>query len=267
MGALKDTVAKTTSYDIKVKEYENGMIEYIKYSRPIARKVKTDDKATEPHKRAQRAKKKTEQETIRQDSLTRSYALLIDYAIQNARHFKTFITLTFKDNVTDLDLANKKFNEAMKRIKRIYNDFMYLGVPEFQKRGAVHYHIMTNLTIKDTKVIQEQHGQKGMYNIKQWSHGFTSVFNLELTDDKFSISAYLTKYFYKDIDNRLLGRKKILKSNNVEKPNEKYLSENTQEYENYQKYIEKYKKQTKKKYITAKNSYAPHQAIYTFISK
>ena len=262
--SLKDSLIKTYSYDVKIKEYSNGLIEFVKYSRPIYTQVKTD---TKPQKRSQRAVNKTKATEYRQDSLNRSYGLLMDYAIQNANNFKTFITLTFKDNITDLDYANKQFNNSMRSIKRIYPTFMYLGVPEFQKRGAVHYHIMTNLKTTDTKVIQKQENKKDMYDIKQWVHGYSSVFDLSLTDDKFSVAAYLTKYFYKDISTRLIGRKKILKSQNLDKPNEKHFRSNSNELQNYQNYLTKYKTQTKKKYITATNSYAPDLAIYHFKDK
>ena len=52
------------------------------------------------------------------------------------------LTLTFKDNVTDIKKAwsiFKKFNDRMRR--RFPDRWRYVVVPEYQKRGAVHFHL------------------------------------------------------------------------------------------------------------------------------
>ena len=58
-----------------------------------------------------------------------------------------FLTLTFKDNVKDLDKANYEFEKFIKRLN--YHCFgtkkanlKYTCVVEFQKRGAIHYHVI-----------------------------------------------------------------------------------------------------------------------------
>ena len=58
-----------------------------------------------------------------------------------------FITLTFADNIQDLFIANAEFTLFIKRLnyyvfKQKKSILKYLVVPEFQKRGAVHYHII-----------------------------------------------------------------------------------------------------------------------------
>ena len=256
------SVVKTIGYDVKIKEYSNGKIEYIKYSKSIYRNVPKDK--TESQIKGRRKQKENQYSEIRSDSITRTYSALIDYAVENSHLFKTFITFTFKECITDLDIANKKFNKAMYKIRTLYPDLIYLGVPEFQKRGAVHYHLMTNIDISNNKIIRKQENKENMYDVIQWKNGFSSVFNLDQTDDKFSVAAYLTKYFYKDIDNRLFGRNKILKSNNLKKPIAYIYSDNSKELENYQNYIKKYKIEKEKKHIQAKNKYMPSQSIYHF---
>ena len=69
--------------------------------------------------------------------------------------FKTFITLTFKDEIFDIVEANKKFNIFKTQIKRAYNDFSYISVPEFQKNGRIHYHLLTNIDYDDIKLLNE----------------------------------------------------------------------------------------------------------------
>lgn len=128
---------------------------------------------------------------IEQKNIDRSKFQLQRLIKANEKEFKTFITLTFSDNVKDIKKANEKFNSWRTKIKSIYNDFRYVCVPEFQKRGAVHYHLLTNLEInkeyfyirrnKQTKVklILPQLNKKCQYDVKYWSNGFTSVFSMK----------------------------------------------------------------------------------------
>lgn len=66
-----------------------------------------------------------------------------------------FLTLTFAENIKDLTAANREFRKFMKRlghfVAKDQAHVQYVAVPEFQKRGAVHYHLVIfNLpSIKD----------------------------------------------------------------------------------------------------------------------
>ena len=52
------------------------------------------------------------------------------------------LTLTFRENLTDLKHAWSIFKSFNSRMKRRYGDrWRYVVVPEFQKRGAVHFHL------------------------------------------------------------------------------------------------------------------------------
>lgn len=51
------------------------------------------------------------------------------------------LTLTFKENLTDIDEAWKVFKYFAKLMRWRYKDFSYVAVPEYQKRGAVHFHL------------------------------------------------------------------------------------------------------------------------------
>lgn len=237
-------------YDVKVKVM-GDLVEVFEYSDPI--KVLKDGKS-EPFKK-RKSYKKSEKGTgeIRADSLNRSFSRLMDLAITNHKEFKTFITLTFADNVTDLDFANDKFRAWTTNVRKSYSDFKYLGVPEFQKRGAVHYHLMTNLDLK-SEIIELQENHVNMYDVKYWSHGFTSVFDLKLADDNFSVALYMSKYFWKDIDNRLFGRRKILASRNLKNPD--ILKVDSNEIAKIDKYI-KNRQLEKQKTVINSNDYGP----------
>lgn len=51
------------------------------------------------------------------------------------------LTLTFRENVQDIDQAWTKFKYFIKLMHWRYKEFKYVAVPEYQKRGAVHFHL------------------------------------------------------------------------------------------------------------------------------
>lgn len=190
---------------------------------------------------------------IRKDNLARTRNLLIDYACENADKFKTFITLTFNDDIKDIDKANKVLNKFLtswrRDMKNQDREFYYMGVPEYQKSGRVHYHILTSLMndidiprkecIKTYNPMKDKWYEHYYYDIPHWSYGYSDSWDIvKNTDDDFNIALYLMKYLYKDLDNRLFGRNKILKSNNLEKPNVYRLKQNSIIYQNAIYYID-----------------------------
>lgn len=138
----------------------------------------------------------------------------------NEKIFKTFITLTFKENIVDVSEANRKFDIWRTKIKSIKKNFAYVCVPEFQKRGAVHYHLLTNLDIqRNSDLIVPQKGKINQYDVRYWSYGFSSVLDMK----NINVVGYITKYMTKDIDNRLWGKRKYLYSQNLKRPTVTYL--------------------------------------------
>lgn len=168
-----------------------------------------------------REKHKSCLKTIEYKNILRSRFELHRLVKTNIKDFITFITLTFRDNIFDISFANKKFKTWITRIRELKKDFKYVCVPEFQKRGAVHYHLLTNLSIKeDTNIISLQKGEKNMYDVRHWNYGFASVFDLK----GFNVVGYISKYMTKDIDNRLYGHRRYLYSSNLAKPIVEYLN-------------------------------------------
>ena len=162
--------------------------------------------------------------------------MLIDLAYSNYTTWKSFVTLTFAENLTDVRDANKKFNTFVTQWRRKKSDFLYIAVPEFQKRGAVHYHVLSNLVpgndIPKSDPIITHNLEKDKYytieyhDVPYWHEGWSSAFDLKLTDDRFDVAAYMCKYMYKDIDNRLYAHQKIMHSNGLKMPDIYRLSEN-----------------------------------------
>jgi len=109
-----------------------------------------------------------------------------------------FVTFTFKENVQDLAYANAEFG---KFIKRLNYDFVikskYLAVVEFQKRGAIHYHVLFfNVPYMDYIAKKMQ---------KIWGYGNVDVRAISHIEN---IGAYITKYLQKEVFDIRLSREK-----------------------------------------------------------
>lgn len=126
-----------------------------------------------------------------------------------------FISFTFKDNVTDLDYANAEYTNFMKRLNYHFFDSKtavakYLTVVEFQKRGAVHFHsVFFNIPVM--KVAIER---KTRELAELWTHGFVDIKPIHST----RVGSYIAKYMTKDIDKRLIGRRRYFCSKGLHKP-------------------------------------------------
>lgn len=123
------------------------------------------------------------------------------------------VTLTYRDNFTDLKGAYKHLSTFIQSLRRQYGKtFKYICVPEFQVRGAVHFHTLF-WRLPSSLFLQERKTRKiaGL-----WGRGY--VFMKE-TDGDEKISFYLAKYMSKAfIDSRLKNQKSYVASRNIERP-------------------------------------------------
>lgn len=127
----------------------------------------------------------------------------------NVGEHSKFITLTFKENITDLKSANYEFKKFKQRLEyEIGYKLQYLAVIEFQKRGAIHYHvIMFNCPYVKNKDLNSI-----------WGNGYVKINKINHVDN---VGAYITKYMTKDSnDNRLIGEKMWFSSKGLEEPRE-----------------------------------------------
>lgn len=155
---------------------------------------------------------------IRSDNVMRSRLAFQRLAKANANILYSHVILTFSDNVLSIDKAHKKFNIWRTRLKKEYPDFKYIGVIEFQKRGSVHYHLLTNLK-PNSKLLPLQECKSTQYDVLYWNEGFSSAIKIK----NINIVGYLSKYITKAIDNRLYGRKRYFYSKNLKVPKEQFI--------------------------------------------
>jgi hypothetical protein len=104
------------------------------------------------------------------------------------------LTLTYRDNVTCLKTAWKDFKAFSRKMKSDYDDkWQYICVPEFQKRGAVHFHLAI-------------HGRFDVDRVRKIWRSVIGDGNIDITSPRQfgksswnprRISAYLSKYLTK----------------------------------------------------------------------
>lgn len=129
-----------------------------------------------------------------------------------------FLTLTFKENIQDIEQANYEFMKFIKRLN--YHCFgikkanlKYTCVVEFQKRGAIHYHV----------IIYNMPYIKANDIANVWGNGFIKINKI---DDVDNVGAYVSEYLGQaekgqghDIeDDRLQGKKSYFSSKGLFKP-------------------------------------------------
>lgn len=195
---------------------------------------------------------------IEMRSIIRSKLQCQRIAKANMKEWKSFITLTFGDNITNVKLANKQFQYYRDKVKRVKKDFKYLCIPEFQKRGAVHYHLLTNIPCNSNLIpkrilknlynpINNTWKKLNYYDLKYWNNGFSSA--EIITGEVKKIIGYIAKYMTKNIDNRLFNHHRYFYSQNLQKPKESFI--------NIDKKIEKeyLTKKLKNKTIIYENDY------------
>lgn len=127
----------------------------------------------------------------------------------NVEEDSKFLTLTFKENVLDLDYANNEFKKFIKRLNYHFKiKVKYSCVVEFQKRGAIHYHV----------ILYNLNGKINLNKLSEiWGNGFIKLNKIKGIDN---VGAYICKYMTKSEDSRLEGRKMYFNSRNLNKPTE-----------------------------------------------
>ena len=147
----------------------------------------------------------------RDDTVHRIRNKIINLALTNFNQNSKFITLTFGQNITDIRIANIEFKKFIQRLRDNpkYSNFKYLTVIQFQERGAIHYHMMSDLPYIPKEKLA-----------KIWGNGFVKINDIKNVDD---VGAYLIGYMNKKInDRRILRNKAYLISKNLDKPKELY---------------------------------------------
>lgn len=173
---------------------------YLLNRNPINHRGSNKNKAENPRK-----------EEYKRRNTNRAFNFVKRLAVSNfgsIAHAK-FITPTFRDtkdfDISDIRTCNKKLIIFMQKLRRKYKGIKTLTIVEFQKRGAVHYHILSDIEYIHWSELQ-----------KMWIYGDITI---EAIKDANHLGTYITKYFTKNAnDPRLKGFRLYHASKNLIKP-------------------------------------------------
>jgi len=150
----------------------------------------------------------------RRDNVERLKKAFVRLVLSNLGGTETplFFTFTMVE-VVRVERAYRLFTECISRLRRVYGKhFRYIAVPEFQKRGAVHFHALF-WGFKE-KTIENERMYRTIQNI--WARGYVDCI---YTDGSPKLAFYVAKYMQKALyDKRLLGQKSYCASRNVRRP-------------------------------------------------
>lgn len=135
-----------------------------------------------------------------------------------------FITYTFARNCTDIREANRYFKQHIDELRRkiVGRSLRYLAVPEIQKRGAIHYHVI----FFDLPYIV---GIKSIFSAS-WGQGFIQVKAIEHVRN---VGAYVSKYFGKQwAKSRILNTKSYFSSCGLYQPETYHNLDILKEFDN-----------------------------------
>lgn len=194
-----------STYNVKA-VISGDVIEVYTYDNPVLYGYEDNKKKS---KGRQAIASDEDKEKNREKVLSRASRDLRRIINSNIQDYSKFVTLTFKENIQDLDFANYEFKKFIQRVNYNYKiKLQYSVVIEFQERGAIHYHaLFYNLTEKlDINKIAEL-----------WGNGFIKINSIKNVDN---VGAYVCKYMTKTDDDRLKGRKMYFNSRGLKKPQE-----------------------------------------------
>lgn len=273
------SVIQGEKYNLKVKHYPNGKYKKVycnfksfKVPFPHAPLYRQMNYAQFlPDREREKYLKEKERESCK-----RSIEIIKDISRLNL-DMNIFITLTIDPEKLDSSSPSDVYDKLKNFLKNlVYRDGLkYLLVPEYHKKDAkIHFHGLINdkLTLIDSGTFKVRGFKKPMrlakikrkglenqieckvYNIKEWTLGFSTAIILEHNEKAVN---YVTKYLSKELDDMINKNyypprafdRRYFSSKNIQRypdielrsiPYEEYRDLNVKEYEN--KYTEfKYK--------------------------
>lgn len=138
----------------------------------------------------------------------------------------TFVTLTYAINMQDLKLSKMHIKKFIKDMQRDFPVYKYLYVLEYQERGSIHYHILSNMPVPcktagtNKRKPQEQKDLENYIREVYWPRGFVDVRDLR-QEGNTNVGLYVSVYLVEDMFKLdLHGSKCYGFSRNLELPKE-----------------------------------------------
>lgn len=199
-------------YNIKIIETEDK-IEVWKYGIPIRTGYKLDELENE-------ATPRRKLDDMSTDEVVAAYKRKVKY-YREKRHeirrlvemnykadYTKFVTLTFAEQIEDVEEANYIFNKFVKRLKyNLKKPVAYLATWERTKKNRIHYHIIIfNLKFMKWSDLE-----------RVWGHGYIKINDVSHVESE-NVGRYIAKYFSKNLKARDMYKKAFFTSRNLKKP-------------------------------------------------
>ena len=150
------------------------------------------------------------------------------YDICKCNDFSYFVTLTFdgnKINRMNDNATKRKYSQWANDVKKQFPNMYYVTVPEYHKKGGLHFHILiggiTLDELKATPALNKRGKQihkkgKAIWNIGAWKKGFST---LSIIGNGEATKHYICKYITKQhADDRFFNKRRYYVSRNIERP-------------------------------------------------
>jgi len=123
-----------------------------------------------------------------------------------------FLTLTIY-SVLSFEASVRLFTAFLSRLRREFgSEFRCISVPEFQRRGAVHFHVLIWDLPHEVVAVERETRRIA----RLWLYGFCDI---TPTDGHPKIASYMAKYLSKSMsDIRLCGKKAYFATRNILRP-------------------------------------------------
>lgn len=218
---------------ITIKQFKSGECEGIIKVSPIYNTQVDRSRKTDPSISSARV------------SIRRAHKKLFD--VLRCSDWQFFITLTFgfEGRLAD-ELCRSSFSKWSKEMRRKFPSMYYVAVPEYHKKGGLHYHIAVGgVSASELRLVYSgrvQHRVKGrcqswleedffangfavdeetgegakIYNVMAWKSGNSTATEVRCTD---AVARYVGKYLTKcDIDPRFYNKRRYHTSHNIALP-------------------------------------------------
>lgn len=220
-------------------------------------------------------------EQIAERSIKRTRSRIYELIENNMFDMHSFITLTFKDEISDYYQAHYYLQNFFRRIKyhmkKTGQEFRYICVPEIQEERSkkygtdvIHYHLLTNLKVgsffipKRERKTQYSHTKERWitsyyYDLPFWKYGYSTAEALNKNSSTGGLMYYFSKYMSKSNNLSFFNKRKILHSNNLKSNVVEYISDISELEEimaDYEPFLQNiYSYESQKPYIVSFDDY------------
>lgn len=211
--------------EISVTEYLNGCVDFVIIKRPGWYNP------MKRHRQSSRSRgdsrSKMDPDVLRRSAIRAKKNLRVAAIQLQVDHMNTF---TFAENVIDMDLALDVF-ETFNRLYKAecpykfqmagsvheVNGWNYVAVPEKQKRGAIHFHVLTNQAHDINRVRSAWVKAQQMHGIEEVGKQVNAK-HLRGRRDSYQTIKYVCKYVSKAMSEGVVWKKRYFRSKGIPPP-------------------------------------------------